>query len=134
MGDKLNGGLSDNLSNSLVDILSNGLGCNPTEAKPTTQSKIASIQKLIEELSKLLNSAVQQNIQLGVQNAELIETNGENHWEKIQPEATNTKSFNVTHPEQYCRGPQNLENVIDSLWSNSQYHWHWSYYGDSDKV
>jgi hypothetical protein len=79
MGDKLNGGLVDNLSNRLVDILSNRLGCNSAEPKPTTQSMIASIQKMIEELSKLLNNALQQNIQLGVQNAELMETNGDNH-------------------------------------------------------
>jgi hypothetical protein len=82
----------------------------------------------------LLNNALQQNIQLGVQNAELMETNGDNHWENIQPEATNTRSFNVAHPDQYCSGAQNFENVQDSLWSNSQYDWHLSYYGDSNKV
>ena len=69
--------MEDALSNGLGDNLSDVLGDNPSEPEPTTQSEIASMQKMMEEQRELLNNAIKQNTQLSVQNAELMKANRE---------------------------------------------------------
>ena len=69
--------MEDDLTDGLGDNLSDILGDNPSEPKPTTQSEIASMRKMMEEQREMLNNAIQQNTQLCVQNAELIEGNRE---------------------------------------------------------
>jgi len=82
----------------------------------------------------MLNNAIQQNTQLCVQNAELMEANREYRRESIRPEATKTKIFDLTHPEQYCGGAKELDNFLDTLQSNFQSHAHLFLHGDPDKV
>ena len=86
----------------MEDTLSDGLGDNLSEPEPTMQSEIASMRKMMEEQREMLNNAIQQNTQLCVQNAELMEANREYRRESILPETTKTKIFDMTHPERYC--------------------------------
>jgi hypothetical protein len=67
----------DVLTDSLGDNLCDVLGDNSSEPEPTTQSEIASMRKMMEELREMLNNAIQQNIQLCVQNGKLMEANWE---------------------------------------------------------
>jgi small-conductance mechanosensitive channel len=67
--------MQDALSDVLGDNLSDVLGDNPSEPEPTTQSEITSIRKMMEEQREMLNNAIQQNTELCVQNAELMEAN-----------------------------------------------------------
>jgi hypothetical protein len=71
--------LSDGLGNNVSDVL----GDNPSEPESTTQSEIGSMRKMIEEQREMLNNAIQQNTQLCVQNAELMEANREYRSESI---------------------------------------------------
>jgi len=89
MEDTLSEGLGDNLSDVLRD--------NPSDPEPTTQSEIASMEKMMQEQREMLNNAIRQNTQLCVQNAELMEANREYRRESIRPEATKTKLFDMTH-------------------------------------
>jgi len=91
--------MEDALSDVLGDNLSDVLGDNPSEPEPTTRSEIASTRKMVEEQREILNNAIQQNTQLCVQNAELMEANREYRRESIRPEAMNTKIFDMTQPE-----------------------------------
>jgi hypothetical protein len=52
----------------------------------------------------MFNNAIQQNTQLWVQNAELMEANREYRRESIQTKATKTKIFDMTQTERYCGG------------------------------
>jgi hypothetical protein len=82
------------LGDNICDILSDNL----SQPKPTTQSEIASMRKVMEEQWETLNNTNQQNTQLCVHNAVLIEANREYRRESIQQEATKTKIFNMAHP------------------------------------
>jgi hypothetical protein len=73
---------------------------------------------MMEEQREMLNNAIQQNTQLCVQNAELMEANREYRRACIQPEATKMKIFDMTHPERYCGGAKELNNFLDTLRSN----------------
>ena len=126
MEDASNKGLGDNLSDVLGD--------NPSKPEPTTQSEIATMRKMMDKQRVMLNNAIQQNTQLCVQNAELMEGNQEYCRESIRPEATKTKIFNMTHPERYCGGAEDLDNFLDTLRSNFQSHAHLFPHGDRDKV
>jgi len=78
------------LSDGLGDNLSDVLGDNPSQPEPTTQSEIASMRKMMEEQQEMLNNAIQQNTELCVQNAKLMEANRESRRESLRPEATKT--------------------------------------------
>jgi hypothetical protein len=93
--------MEDDLSNSLGDNLGDILCDDPSEPEPTTQSAIESMRKIMDEQREMLNHAIQQNILLCIQNAELMEANQEFHGESIRSEATQTKIFDMTHPDQY---------------------------------
>jgi hypothetical protein len=82
------------------------------------------MRKPMEEQGEMLNNAIQQNTQLYLQNAELMEANREYCRESVRLEATKTKIFNMTHPERYCGGAQELDNFLDMLRSNFQSHAH----------
>jgi len=86
----------------MEDTLSDGLGDNLSKPEPTMQSEIASMRKMMEEQREMLNNAIQQNTQLCVQNAELMEANREYRRESIRLEPAKTKIFDMTHPERYC--------------------------------
>jgi len=126
--------MEDDLSDCLGDNLSDFLGDNPSKPEPTTQYEIASMQKMVEEQQEMLNNALQQNTQLCVQNAEPMEANREYRRKSIRPEATKTKMFDMTHPEQYCTGAKELDNYLDTLRSNFQSHVHLFPHRDPDKV
>jgi len=107
--------MEDALSDGLGDNLSDVLGNNPSEPEPTTQSEIASMRKMMDEQREMLNNAIQQNTQLCVQNAEMMEANREYRRESIRPETTKTKIFDMTHSERYCGGATELDNFLDTL-------------------
>ena len=75
------------------------------------QSEIASMRKMMEEQWTLINNAIHQNIHLCVQQAEVMEANRDYHSESIRREAMKTKSFDMTHPDQYCGGTQQLDHL-----------------------
>ena len=126
MEDVMSDGVGDNLSDVLRD--------DPREPEPTTQSENTSMRKMMEEQREILNNAIQQNTQLCVQNAELMEANQEYRRESIRPEATKTNIFNMTHLERYCGGAKELDIFLDTLRSNFQSHAHLFPHGDPDKV
>jgi len=82
----------------------------------------------------MLNNAIQQNTQLCVQNAELMEAKWEHRRESIPPEATKTKILGMTHPARFCGGAKELDNFLDTLRSNLKFHAHFFPHGDPDKV
>jgi len=67
--------MEDALSDGLRDKLSEVLGDNPSEPEHTTQFEIASMGRMMEEQREMLNNAIQQNTELCVQNAKLMEAN-----------------------------------------------------------
>jgi len=83
----------------LADDLSDGLSDKPSEPEPAMQSEMASMRKMMEDQQEMPNNAIQQNTQLCVHNAKLIEANREYRRESIQPEAKKTRIFDMTHPE-----------------------------------
>jgi len=90
--------------------------------------------KMMEEQWEMLNNAIQQNTQLCVQNAELMEANLEYRRESIRPQSTKTKIFDMTHAERYRSGAKELDNFLDMLRSNFQSHAHLLPPGDPNKV
>jgi hypothetical protein len=88
----------------------------------------------MEEQGEMLNNAIEQNTQLYLQNAELMEANREYRRESVRPEATKTKIINMTHPERYCGRSKELDNFLDMLRSNFQSHVHLFPHGDPEKV
>jgi hypothetical protein len=106
------------------DALSDVLGDNLSAPEPTAQSEIASMRKMMEEQPEMLNTSIQQNTELCVQNAELMEANREYRRESIGPETTKTKIFDMTHPERYCGGAKEHDDFLDTLRSNFQSHAH----------
>jgi len=50
--------MDDALSDGLGDHLSDVLGDNPSKPEPTTQSKIVSMRKMMEEQRAMLNNAI----------------------------------------------------------------------------
>jgi hypothetical protein len=122
------------LSDSLGDNLSNVPDDNSLELEPTTQSEIASMRKMMEEHLEMLNNAIQQNTQLCVQNAELMEANWEYSREFIRPKATKKKIFDMSRPERYCGGAKELDNFLDTLRFNFQSHAHLFPHRDPYKV
>jgi len=80
------------------------LGDNLSEPKPTAQTAIVSIQKMMEEQGETLNNAIEYNSQLCVQNAELMDANWDDWREMIEPEAMKKKTSDMTQPEQYWGG------------------------------
>jgi hypothetical protein len=92
------------------------------------------MRKMMEEQRDMLNNAIQQNTQLCVQIAELIKANREYRRESIRPEATKTKIFDMAHPERYCSGAKELDNILDTLRSNYESHPHLFPHRDSDKA
>ena len=69
-----------------------------------------------------------------MQNAELMETNQEYRRESIQPEATQTKIFDMTHPQWCCGGAKELDNFLNMLRSDLQSHAHLFPHRDTIKV
>jgi len=124
----------DDLSNGLRNNLSNIVGDNVSDHEPPTQSKITSMQHMLEEHWERLNNAIQQNTQLCAQNAKLGGANWEYCRETIRPEATKTKIFHMTHPEWYCAGAKEGDYFLHILWSTFQSHVHLFPPGDPDKV
>jgi len=78
----------------------------------------------MEEQWELLNNAIRLNTQLRLQHAELMEGNREYRRESIWPEGTKTKIFDMTHPKQNRGAAEELDNFLDTLWSNLQSHTH----------
>jgi hypothetical protein len=78
----------------------------------------------------MLNNAIQQNTQLCVQKAVLMEAYREYCRESIRPEATKTKIFDMTHPDQFCGGAQVPDSFLDTLRSYFQSHAHLFPQGD----
>jgi len=72
----------------------------------------------------MLNNAIQQNTQLCLQKAELMEAYQEFRRESIRPEATKTKIFDMTHPDWHCGGGKELDNFLDTLRCSFQSHAH----------
>jgi len=126
--------MEDDMSDSLGDNLSDSLGDNPSDLEPTTQSEIASMRNMMEEQPEMLNHAIQQNTELCVQNAELMEANREYPRECIQPKATKTKIFDMAHPERYCGRAKELDKFLDTLQSNFQSHTLLLPHGDPNQV
>ena len=126
--------MEQDLSDGQGDDLSAILGDNPSEPEPTMQSEIASMRKMMEEQREMLNNAIQQNTQLCVQNAELMETNREYRRESIGPEPMKMKIFDMTHPERYCGRAKELDNFLDTIRSNFQSHGDVFLHGDPNKV
>jgi hypothetical protein len=122
--------LCDDLCNNLSDVLDD----NPREPEPTTQSEISSMRKMMEQQREKRNNAIQQNTQLCVQNAEMMETNRGHHSESIRQAATKTKILDMIHPEWYCGGAKVLDNFLYTLRSNVQSHAHLFAHGDLDNV
>jgi hypothetical protein len=89
---------------------------------------------MMEEQRDVLNNAFQQNTQLCVQNAELIEGNREYRRQCIQPDATKTNIFDMNHLEWYFGGTKEIDNFLDTLGSNFKYHAHFLLHGDTNKV
>lgn len=106
------------------DSLSDGLDVNLSEPKPTTQSEIVSMRQMMQVQREMLHNPIQQNSQLCVQNAELMEAKREYCRESVRPEATKKKIFDKTSPERYCGGASELHNFLDSLRSSFQSHMH----------
>jgi len=119
---------------NMQDELNNVLGDNLSVPEPTTQSKILSMRKIIEEQWDMRNNAIQQNTQQWVQNAEPMEANREYCRESNWPEAMKTKIFNMTHPEQHCSRAKELYNFLDTLRANCHSHEHLLLHGDPDTV
>jgi len=88
----------------------------------------------MEEQRQMLNNAIQQNTQLCLQNPELMDANREYRRESIWPDATETKIFVTTHPEQYCSAAMELDTFFDMLQSNFQSHTHPFLHRDPDTV
>jgi hypothetical protein len=127
MEDALNDSLGDNLSKVLSDKARN-------EPEPTKESEITSMRKMMQEQRDMLNNAIQQNTQLCVQDAELMEVNRKYRRESLRPEARKTKIFDMTYPEWYCGGAKQLDNILDTIQSNFQSHSHLFPHRDPDKV
>jgi len=82
----------------------------------------------------MLNSAIQQNPQLCMQNAELMEANREYRRESIRPDTMETKIVDMTHPAWYWAGAKEYDNFLHTLRSRLQFHVHVSPQRDTDKV
>ena len=80
------------------------------------------------------NNAIQQNTQLCMYNAKLLEANRECSRESIRPEATKTKILDMTHPEFSYGGAMELDDFLDTLRSNFRTHERLFPHGDHDKV
>jgi len=88
----------------------------------------------MKEQREMLYNAIQQNTQLCVQNAELMEANREYCRESMGPEATKTKIFVMAHPERFCCRANNHVNSLDTLQSNFLSHECLFLHGDPDRV
>jgi hypothetical protein len=102
--------IEDALSDILGDNLSDVLGDNPSEPESTTQSEIASTRKMMEEQREMLNNPIQQNTQLCLQNAELMEANREYRretqipvWKTLRPSRKKCKRCMATRTENSTR-------------------------------
>jgi len=126
--------MDEDLINGQGVNVSDILGDNRSEPTPTMQSKIASMRKMTEELREIPHNAIQQNTQLSVQNAELMEAYQEDRRESIQPEATNMTIIDMAQPERYCSRAKELHNFLDASWSNFHSPAHSFQHGDLDNV
>jgi hypothetical protein len=127
MEDALRDSLGDNVSEVLRDNRRN-------EPEPTTQSEIASMRNIMEEQREMLTNVIEQNTQLCVQNAELMEANRKYRREIIRPEETKMKIFDMTHPEWYWGTAKELDVFLDTLRCNFESHANLFPHGDPDKV
>jgi len=98
------------------------LGHNLSEPEPTRHSKTASMGNMLEEPHEMVHNAIQQNTQLCVQDAELMEANREYLRTLIQPKTMKTKLFDMTHPDWCCGTAKELDNFLITLPSNFQLH------------
>jgi hypothetical protein len=89
---------------------------------------------MMQEQREMLNNTIQQNTQLYVLNAKLMETKWEYRRESIRPEAAKTKILNITHPERYFGGAREFDNFLNTLRYKFQFHGHIFQQGDPDKV
>jgi len=126
--------IEHNLSNSLGVNLSNVLCDTQSNLEPTMQCDVASMQSMMEEPREMLNNTIQQNTELCMQNTELMEDNQQYSRERIRPEATKMKIFDMTHPELYSGRAPALNNLLNTLWSNFQSNVHLLPHGDPEKV
>jgi hypothetical protein len=83
-----------------------------------------SMWKMMEEWWEMVNNAIQQNTQLCVQNANLMDANQEYYGQSIRPEETTMQISDMNHPERYWGGVHQHDNFLDMLQSNFQSHAH----------
>jgi len=63
-----------------------------------------------------------------------MDANREYRRKSSGPEAMKSNIFDMTHPDRYCSGAKELDNYLDTWWSNFQSHVHLFPHGDPDKV
>jgi len=110
--------MNNDLSAYLGDNLSDVQGDNQRKPKPTMQSDIASMRKMMEDQREVLQNSKLQHTQLSVQNAEKTESNRKSRREFTRQVAMKTIILDMTHTELYSRGAQALHNLLDKLRSN----------------
>jgi len=93
-------------------------GNNPSKPEATTQSEIASMQKMIKTQQLLLHRSIELNPLRWAENAEQMEANWEHCSMSIQPEAMKMKISNMTHPEWYCGRAKEFDDFLHTLQSN----------------
>ena len=118
--------MEDNQSDSLCN--------NLNEPEATTQSKIKSMWKMMDEQHEMLHDAIQQNTELCAENAKLMEATRESSRESIWPEATKTRILNMTYSEWSHCGSNKLDNFLVMIRSNFQFYARLFPHGDPDKV
>jgi len=82
----------------------------------------------------MVNNAIQQNTQLCVQNAKLMNANRKYRRGFPWPQTKKTKIFNMTHPDKYCSIAEELDYFLDTLQSNFQSHADLFPHGDPDQA
>jgi len=92
------------------------------------------MQQTMEKQREMLFNAIQQNTQICVQTAEMMEANREYRRKSIRPAATSTTMIDMTYWQQYCGGATELNNVLDKVWSNCQSHTHLLLHGNSNTL
>jgi len=96
------------------------MGNNPSESKPTKQSEIAAMHKILQKQQEIQHDIIQQKTQPGKQNTKLIAATCEGLGESNPPEEKYMKSFDMTYPELYCSLAKELDNLLDMLQPNLQ--------------
>jgi len=82
-----------------------------------------SLLKMMEQARDITNNAIQQNSQQCNHDANSMDVNWEYCKSSIQPDATKSKIFDMTNPEQYRDTAKNLNNFLNWLRSNIHSMW-----------